>query len=423
MSRTTQIAARRASAPSSDQLATILASRGLHSVYQPIVNLATGETVAVEALVRGPAGPLHTPQALFRTARREGRLVELERSCQEAAVIGARRAHLGVPLFVNVEPRAIEVEGLSTLTRTAALLGGTTPLVIEITERDLTSRPAELIDLLARARRLGWSIALDDLGVDPRSLALLSVVRPDVVKLDRALIQDRPNASSAATLTAVAAECERTGAIILAEGIETERHRLTALAAGATLGQGHLLGRPGPLPDGLASPWRAPRLAEVEPSLDGATPYTVVAPGRPLRRASWRFLLQVSNVLEAQARALGSEALIVSAFQDEHRFTAPTADRYRLLGARAAFVAAFGVGMPAEPVPGVRGAALRDDDPLRGEWSVVVLGPHFSGALVAKELDAPAGRPDFLYAVTYERDLVVRAATALMRQVVRATST
>lgn len=397
----------------------MLAGGGLHSAYQPIVDLGSGETVAVEALVRGPEGRLESPAALFAAARRHGRLVELEKLCQEAAVVGARRAHLGVPLFLNVEPEAVEAEDLSTLARTAAILGAT-PLVIEITERALTSRPAELIDFLARTRRLGWGIALDDLGVDPRSLALLPIVRPDVVKLDRALIQDLPSAESAAILTAVAAECERTGAIILAEGIETERHRLTALAAGATLGQGYLLGPPGALPDRLTGSWRAPRLSELEPASDGATPYSVVAPGRPMRRASVSFLLQVSNVLEAQARALGSEALIASAFQSADRFTPLTADRYRLLAARAAFVAALGVGMPIEPVPGVRGAALRDDDPLRGEWSVVVLGPHFSGALVAKELETSSERPDFSYAVTYDRDLVVRAATTLLRQVARA---
>ena len=409
-----------ADAASARDLDAVLAGGELHSVYQPIVDLATGETVAVEALARGPKGTLELPGALFGAARRHGRLVALERLCQEAAVVGARRAGLGMPLFVNVEPEAIEAGDLGTLARTEAILGGTIPLVIEITERALTTRPAELIDFLARVRRLGWGIALDDLGVDPRSLALLPIVRPDVVKLDRTLIQAPPSAESAATLCAVAAACESTGAIIIAEGIETERHRRTALAAGATFGQGHLLGRPAPLPAGLSGSWRAPRVAEAHSDIDLATPYSVVAPGRPMRRASWPFLLEVSNVLEAQARALGSEALIVSAFQSAARFTPLTADRYRLLGARAAFVAALGVGMPIEPVPGVRGAALRDDDPLRGEWSVVVLGPHFSGALVAKELDAPRERPDFSYAVTYERDLVVRAATTLMRQVVQA---
>ena len=133
----------------------------------------------------------------------------------------------GCPLFVNIEPQAIEADDLCVLSRTAAAFGGATPLILEITERALTSRPAELIDLLARARGLGLGIALDDVGVDARSLALLPIVRPDVVKLDRRLIHGPPSAGSATVLTAVAAACESTGAIILAEGVETERHRRT----------------------------------------------------------------------------------------------------------------------------------------------------------------------------------------------------
>lgn len=402
-----------------EDLDAALAGGGIHSLYQPIVDLVTGQTVAVEALARGPQGPLAAPDALFAAARELGRLVELERSCQEAAVVGARRAGLGVPLFVNVEPLGMEGGDLGPLTRVAAILGGRIPLVIEITERALAARPAELIDFLARARAQGWGIALDDVGVESASLALLPIVRPDIVKLDRGLIQDPPSPRSAAVLTAVAAECERTGATILAEGIETERHRRTAAAAGATLAQGYLFGRPGPLPEQLRGPWRPPLLAELQSVEDGSTPYTVVAPDRPVRRASWRFLLEVSKSLEEHARAADAEAVIVSAFQSRDRFTPLTTARYRVLGGRAAFVAALGVGMPIEPVAGVRGAALGEDDPLRDEWSVVVLGPHFSGALVARELDQPRRRPDFTYAVTYRRDLVVRAATALMRQVAR----
>ena len=405
---------------SASELDAVLGGEALRSVYQPIVDLATGVTVAVEALVRGPKGPLESPDALFGAALRHGRLIELERLCHRAAVAGARRAGLGLPLFVNVEPEALEAGDLSFLAGTTAVYGGTTPLILEITERALTSRPAELIELLVRARELGLGIALDDVGADARSLALLPIVRPDVVKLDRRLIDGPPTAASARVLTAVAAACERTGALILAEGIETPRHRRTAGAVGATLGQGYLFGRPAPLAFRLTGDWRPPRITELQAVSEDATPYSVIAPGRPVRRTSWRFLLQVSNVLEAQARALGPDAVILAGFQSADRFTPRTADRYRLLASTAAFVAALGVGMPSQPVPGVRGASLRDDDPLRGEWSVVVLGPHFAGALVARQIDEAVRRPDFTYAVTYERYQVVRAATALMHKVVRA---
>jgi DICT domain-containing protein len=160
-------------------------------------------------------------------------------------------------------------------------------------------------------------------------------------------------------------------------------------------------------------------VAELHPVTDGATPFTVVACGGSSRRASWPFLLQISHLLEAQALAQGPAGMLLSAFQTADRFTPDTAVRYRRLAGGAAFVAALGVDMAAEPVSGVRGARLPSEHPLRGEWSVVVLGPHFSGALVARELPGGAPRPDFAFTVTYDRDRVVRAATSLMRQVAR----
>jgi DICT domain-containing protein len=71
------------------------------------------------------------------------------------------------------------------------------------------------------------------------------------------------------------------------------------------------------------------------------------------------------------------------------------------------------------PAPGVRGAAIAGDDPLRDEWSVVVLGPHFAGALVAVDLgdDGPDEERRFDFALTYDRDLVVDAGNALMGRI------
>ena len=74
--------------------------------------------------------------------------------------------------------------------------------------------------------------------------------------------------------------------------------------------------------------------------------------------------------------------------------------------------------MEAEPAPGVRGSALSSDDPLGGEWSVVVIGPH-SPALVAKDMGDEGPEPErrFSFALTYDRDLVVSAAGPLLERV------
>jgi DICT domain-containing protein len=77
--------------------------------------------------------------------------------------------------------------------------------------------------------------------------------------------------------------------------------------------------------------------------------------------------------------------------------------------------------MPPHPAAGVRGGALGVHDPLAGEWVVAVVGPHFAGALIAKDLgdDGPDAERRFSFTVTYERELVVRAARTLLRRIVR----
>jgi len=81
-------------------------------------------------------------------------------------------------------------------------------------------------------------------------------------------------------------------------------------------------------------------------------------------------------------------------------------------------VAALGVGMGAQPAGGVRGGSLRSDDPLRREWSVVVVGPHYSGALIARDLDDDGPDLDrrFAFLVTHDRDTVVAAARSMLRR-------
>jgi len=140
---------------------------------------------------------------------------------------------------------------------------------------------------------------------------------------------------------------------------------------------------------------------------------------RPVRRGTKRLLLAISKHLEAQVGAHGESAVLLATFQEARHFTPATQGRYRRLGQSAAFVGALGVGLPDEPVPGVRGAALHVAERLRGEWNVVV-APHFAAAFVAHDL-GDSGGPHmdrrFDFCLTYERDLVVRAAEATMARV------
>ncbi len=392
-------------------------TRAVHAVYQPIVDLATGRPVAFEALARGPAGsPYHAPDAMFAAATERGLVADLDWACRAAAYRGALAAGQDrtLPLFVNTEPAALDTPCPADLNGVVTSAQGRLRVVSEFTERDLASRPAGLLAAAASARHRGWGVALDDVGTEPASLALLPLVHPDVVKLDRRLIQQRSDSDVAGIVTAVLSYAESSGAAILAEGIETEEHRAIALAYGASLGQGWLFGRPGPLPAPLPLP--ALPMPMLSPIPVGSTPFDAVSAARPIRRAEKRLLLGLSHHLENAADGLGGATVVLSCFQHARHFTSETRRRYAHLAAAAVLVGAVGSDLAAEPAPGVRGAHLRQGDPLADEWTLVVIGPHYAAGLIAR--DCGDGGPDqhrrFDYYVTHDRPLVLAAATVLM---------
>jgi EAL domain-containing protein (putative c-di-GMP-specific phosphodiesterase class I) len=396
---------------------------GIRSVYQPIVRLADRRVIAYEALARGPVdSPLATPDALFSIARKLGLETALDWECWRAALRGALEGGMSPKraLFVNVEPSSAAswVPEIGDPLLEDAL--GSFPLVVELTERALPNHTTDLIPLAEDLRRRGARIALDDVGTDPRSLALMPFLRPDVIKLDLKLMQNSPSREIAEVVHAVNAEAERTGALVLAEGIETEDHLRRALALGASYGQGWLFGRPGELEAGedestAIFPLRR-NAATMLPK--ERTPFEIVAAKRPLRRADKRLLLELSISLERQSVNQGSTAIVISTFQESAYFTARTAERYSALAQDAALVAALGVGMEREPAPGVRGLHLSADEPLRGEWNVIVLGPHFGAAFVARDLgdSGPDSERRFDFAMTHDRELVTEVARSMMRR-------
>jgi EAL domain-containing protein (putative c-di-GMP-specific phosphodiesterase class I) len=157
----------------------------LRPAYQSIFDLASGEEVAAEALARWPELSI-TPDEAFQSAAAHGRLAELDQACRYGAIDGAIASGLplGFKLFVNLEPSVLGPDTAAGLVTRAA---DQVDLMVEITERALTRRPAELLRAVETLRAAGCAIALDDVGAEPESLALLPFIAPDVIKLDIAL--------------------------------------------------------------------------------------------------------------------------------------------------------------------------------------------------------------------------------------------
>ena len=391
--------------PEGGALGFELGATSIEAVYQPIVDLRDGSVVGYEALARGRNGHAGTsPEALFAAARAHGRVAELDRACREAAVEGAVAGGLAAPfcLFINADAGALE-DDLPGTPR-----GGFT-LVMEVTERALTERPEPLLRALTELRRMGWGVALDDVGGDSRSLALMPVLYPDVIKLDLRLLRDRAHEDVARIVTAVGAEAEQRLATVLAEGIDSEEQLATAHAAGATLGQGYLLGEPAPLPAELPSPGRGLRLTSSGGVPDNAVPYQRVTNWRRPAAGSLELAERAAAILTEQASALGSTGLVLAALPGDEAPPEGQLDRYRRLAERIGFVGVLGGGV-AGTTGRLRGGRLAADDPLRATWTEVALGPGYGACFVARQEEDGSWR----FATSYDHETVVECAVVLM---------
>jgi EAL domain-containing protein (putative c-di-GMP-specific phosphodiesterase class I)/ActR/RegA family two-component response regulator len=219
------------------------AGNGLTMVYQPIVNLRTRDVVGLEALARFASVPARTPERWFS----EAVALELGVVLELAAI---RRALTAVPnlpesayLSVNASHMAAMSEQLPPM-----LAQHATRLVVEITEHERVEDYAQLSAALARLRRLGARVAIDDAGAGYSSLRHTLHLAPDIVKLDisltRGIDADRAKRALAASLISFADEM---GMEIVAEGIETLGELSTLLELGVPFGQGYFLAEPAPI--------------------------------------------------------------------------------------------------------------------------------------------------------------------------------
>src|ERR1700744_92269 len=238
----------------SDRVATVenefervLHDRLLRTGFQPIVRVESGGVVGYEALIRGPAGSiLESPDALIKEAYRQNRVVEFDWAARASASHAALGALLTPNdlLFLNIEPMALASNCPRDLWADIEEAFGTFRIILEITERSLDHDPRTLFEGIDRQRPTVTGLALDDVGADFRAMSMLPVIRPDVIKLDLKVTQGTPSRAAMRVLHFAYEEVERTGATILAEGVETKRHDQVVRALGAPLAQGWLYGEP-----------------------------------------------------------------------------------------------------------------------------------------------------------------------------------
>nr|MDQ3879339.1 EAL domain-containing protein [Actinomycetota bacterium] len=131
-----------------ESIRDLIAAGGITSVYQPIVNLQSGNTIAYEALARGPAGtPFERPDVMFAEARKQGVLAELDWECRACALRDALAMNMSNPaaLFINIEADALEQPVPPQHGELLARGTQRLRLVAEITERSIATRPRGLL--------------------------------------------------------------------------------------------------------------------------------------------------------------------------------------------------------------------------------------------------------------------------------------
>jgi len=214
-----------------------LVERAWQPHFQPIVRLADLSVIGYEALTRFADGA--NPEICFDTARRSGLGPELEIAVLEDALHAAAQLPGGAWVSVNASPSTIMDPEFDRVIATS-----TTRIVIELLETEPVGDHPDMLDRVANLPGAPL-LACDDTGSGWAGLRQLVELRPQVVKLDRALVSgiDR-DPTRRALVSGLRHFTNEIGALLLAEGIETVGELDTLIALDVDLGQGYLLGAP-----------------------------------------------------------------------------------------------------------------------------------------------------------------------------------
>src|SRR5512138_461095 len=220
----------------------VLQARSMRSHFQPIISIRGRKVIGLEALVRATnpdSGTAISPAYLFDAANRHKESLHLDRLCRESALAGfATLASLdpGLVLFVNVDVSSLSrsaTESMALIKLTDEFGIAPERVVIEIIESKIHDAGA-LQRFVEVHRKRGFLIALDDMGTGCSNLERIPAIKPDIIKLDRMLIQDIDREYHKQELFDFFIKmAQRIGVFVVVEGIETEAEALSCLERGA----------------------------------------------------------------------------------------------------------------------------------------------------------------------------------------------
>lgn len=238
--------------PAAADLARGLRAGELFVVYQPLVDLTSGDTVGVEALVRWrhPTRGLVGPDEFVPVAESGDLIHSLGRFVLEHAVAqGVRwREQHGLVVEIGVNAAGGELAQPDYAAEVLQLLtaaGLPAPqLTVEVTERTLDADSPQVLQTLQRLRAAGVRVSLDDFGTGYSSLSRLDRLPVDILKIDQSFIRPLRADSDTAVLAAIVALGTALGLEVVGEGVETAAQAAILHRLGCGLAQGYHFGRP-----------------------------------------------------------------------------------------------------------------------------------------------------------------------------------
>jgi EAL domain-containing protein (putative c-di-GMP-specific phosphodiesterase class I)/CheY-like chemotaxis protein len=213
--------------------------------FQPIVHLGERRVFGYEALMRTDEPSMPHPGAVLGAAERLDRLDDLGQRVRLLAAEAFDRAPDDALLFVNLHTRDLLDKTLydpaSRLTKMASRV------VLEVTERSTIDDVKDIQIRVAALRRLGFRIAIDDLGAGYAGLSSFAALEPEIVKLDMSLVRDVHKSDIRQRLIgSLTSLCKEMNMRVVAEGVEQPEESAIVQGAGCDLLQGYLYARPGP---------------------------------------------------------------------------------------------------------------------------------------------------------------------------------
>lgn len=406
-------------------LEELVRSGGIETYFAPVVDALTFNRVGhqiLQAPTGDPALGRAESENLRNAMHASSMIGDIDASLRDAALRTAEAA--GLPksnrLFLHAEG-----ESFATLEdRTGE---PDRSVILQLDALRVASSPASVLRSVRQARSMGWGVGMSNVGATLRSASFVPLVNPSVVGLHPDVLRIDCDSHLAELNRLLHAHLERTGAVILADGVETEDDLDRVRALGARFMSGPYFGASTKEPVPFSEPIEDGLVDHYSRNLPAlGTPYSI---SQGLRREplvmNRELLVAQIAALEERALASGAATIALGLFGEDETFSESTRLRYEKIRDTVGLTAMFSGGFSGPPIAGVRSGVVDASDPMRNEHGVVVVGPDWSGMVAASKRNDPGsdGQVVFDVYITTDRYTCVDAARSVMTRVSPLSST